>query len=196
MSCKQTYIGSIQCFHIFKYASLRDWVGGETMVGGGVMFTNVHLKKQNMHENAFQFVPGIYLNMPLMFKIYRHGCARAPFSDGCLFEMLLAFKVCFFLVGWFSCCGFSREHSAFCSWFVCLILSISWRFIDSQNTAQRKRTEVSFLFFLKTFSPQFEFKNSDNWTTWKKQIEDNERWPIHTGVNMFTFIPTRRGIPL
>lgn len=35
------------------------------------MFTNVHLKKQNMHENAFQFVPAIYLNIPLMFEIYR-----------------------------------------------------------------------------------------------------------------------------
>lgn len=47
------------------------------MVRGGVMFTNVHPEKQNMHENAFQFVPAIYLNMQLMFEIYGHVCVQS-----------------------------------------------------------------------------------------------------------------------
>lgn len=142
-----------------------------------------------MHENAFQFVPAIYLNMPLMFEIYRHVCARAPFSNGCSFEMLLAFKVCFFHVGWFSCCGFSREHS----WFVCLMLSISC-FHVSHNRAQRQRTEVIFLFFKVCF-----FFLSTIWILqlWqlnhvKKQIEDNERWPTDTLWCKYAYICSYR----
>lgn len=75
MFCKQTYIGSIHYFNFLKYASLRLNRSGDHGWVGGVMFTNVHLKKQDMHENAFQFVPAIYLNMELMFEIYCHARA-------------------------------------------------------------------------------------------------------------------------
>lgn len=74
------------------------------MVRGGGMFTNVHPEKQNMPENAFQFVAAIYLNMQLMFEIYGRVC-RASAGDASSWEML-PFTVCLVQL------LLSREHSA------------------------------------------------------------------------------------
>lgn len=81
------------------------------------MYKNVHLKKQNMHENALQSVPAIYLNMALMFEIYRR--VPASFSDGSSLEML-PFQVCFSI--WDGSVAVEHQHW---SGVVCLMLGIS-----------------------------------------------------------------------
>lgn len=119
--------------------------------------------------------------------IYGRVCG-ASVSDGSSFEML-PFKVCFFHLGWFSCCGFSRKHQHL--FWVCLPHARQFlMFYSFTHLSPKTENWSNFSFWMKKkiFHSTIWSKNSDNWTTWKNRLKMMRGgWLIHSGLNLQIF---------